>query len=387
MSWRTKVKTILQVLGILPVFWRLELDIMNDVLYEFFNLMNHSCKVVLVGCGGMSGQWLSQCQEIDDVDVVGLVDLSLEAAEKQKEHFELKDAQVGTDLAEMLKLTQPDVLMDVTIPKAHYSVAMTAFEHGCHLLSEKPMAESMEQAREMLQASKDANKLYVVMQNRRFTTPIQKFKKSLESGMIGDLTTVNADFYIGAHFSQGDKTDFRDQMEHVLLLDMAIHSFDQARYISGADPVRVYCHEFNPKGSWYAHGASAQAVFEMSNGMVFNYRGSWCSEGLNTSWECDWRVVGSCGSAKWDGGEQMQFSKVAENSEGGFMHAQAEPEALDIDALEHEGHGGVIRDFLKALNSEHRPLTLAEDNIKSLAMVHGAIESAQRGQAVDISLS
>jgi predicted dehydrogenase len=75
---------------------------------------------------------------------------------------------------------------------------------------------------------------------------------------------VNADFYIGAHFG-----GFRDQMQHVLLLDMAIHSFDQARMVMQADPVSVYCREWNPKGSWYQHGASVVAVFEMTGGIVY----------------------------------------------------------------------------------------------------------------------
>ncbi len=58
-------------------------------------------------------------------------------------------------------------------------------------------------------------------------------------------------------------------MTHVLLLDMAIHTFDAARLISSADPVGVYCHEWNPAGSWYDRDASAAAIFEMSNG--------WCT--------------------------------------------------------------------------------------------------------------
>ena len=80
----------------------------------------------------------------------------------------------------------------------------------------------------------------------------------MQSGAVGPLTTVNCDFYIGAHFG-----GFRDRMEHVLLLDMAIHTFDQARFIMGADPVSVYCNEWNPAGSWYDHDASAIAIFEM----------------------------------------------------------------------------------------------------------------------------
>lgn len=57
-----------------------------------------------------------------------------------------------------------------------------------------------------------------------------------------------------AHFG-----GFRDKMPSPLILDMAIHHFDLARYMSGADPVAVYAKEFNPAGSWYKGDVSATA--------------------------------------------------------------------------------------------------------------------------------
>lgn len=89
-------------------------------------------------------------------------------------------------------------------------------------------------------------------------------------------------------------------MDHPLIVDMAIHTFDQARFISGTDPISVYCHEYNPPGSWYKGNAAAICIFEMSDGSVFTYRGSWAAEGQNTSWESAWRVTGSEGTALWD---------------------------------------------------------------------------------------
>lgn len=82
--------------------------------------------------------------------------------------------------------------------------------------------------------------------------------------MPGILT---ADFFIGAHFG-----GFRDAMPSPLLLDMAIHTFDAARYLSGADPLAVYCDEFNPAWSWYAGNACATAIFEMTGGLRYVYR-------------------------------------------------------------------------------------------------------------------
>ena len=75
---------------------------------------------------------------------------------------------------------------------------------------------------------------------------------------------VNVDMFLGAHF-----TGFRNTMDHPLLVDMAIHTFDEARYLlSEARPVLAYCQEFNPPNSWYKGDASAVAVFEMSDGSV-----------------------------------------------------------------------------------------------------------------------
>lgn len=60
---------------------------------------------------------------------------------------------------------------------------------------------------------------------------------------------------------------------------MAIHHFDQARCVIGADALAVTCHEFNPTWSWYRHGAGASATFEMTDGLVFTYRGCWFASG------------------------------------------------------------------------------------------------------------
>ena len=173
-------------------------------------------------------------------------------------------------------------------------------------------------------------------------------------------------------------------MLHVLLLDMAIHSFDQARLISGADPVAVYCREWNPKGSWYDHDASAIAVFEMSNNIVYTYRGSWCSEGLNTSWECEWRAIGTHGSALWNGADGFRAQVVEQT--GGFISKLADVPVVVSDAAKKGGHGGCIREFLDCVIAGKTPETVGTDNIKSLAMVFGAIKSAATGKRVKIEV-
>jgi len=334
-------------------------------------------KAVLVGCGGIANSWLKPLTLFSDCKIVGLVDIKKDNAARKRDEFNLKDAGVFETLGEALAVTRPDVVFNLTIPAAHMVVTVEALSNGCHVLGEKPMANSIEEARRMIKAAKKAGKICAIVQNRRYMDGIIRFSDMLQSGVIGELTTLNADFYIGAHCG-----GFQNEMEHPLLLDMAIHSFDQARFISGKDPVSVYCVEWNPNGSWYKHGASAMAIFEMTDGLIFNYRGSWCAEGVNTSWECSWRAAGSGGSAIWDGGTDMKAERPARRE--GVISPLTEISIPLAGPIENSRHAGVIREFLDCVRNGGEPQTVCHENIKSLAMVHSAIKSAATSRKVTI---
>lgn len=342
--------------------------------------METPLKAVLVGCGSMSRAWMNASRTVPGLELAGFVDIDLDAARQRAQEYGNPAAIASDDLEAALDETHPDIVFDCTIPEAHMPVTLTALWHGCHVLGEKPMADTLENARKMVDAAQQAGKLYAVVQNRRYDANIRRLKAFLDSGALGQVTTINSDFYIGAHFG-----GFRDHMEHVLLLDMAIHTFDAARLLSGADPVSVYCKEWNPPGSWYDHDASAVAVFEMTGGIVYTYRGSWCADGLPTTWESEWRIIGQQGSARWLGDDRMVAQVVADT--GGFMSAYQDaviPPAPN--GAKADGHAGIIRDFVDSLRAGTTPETVCTDNIKSLAMVFGAIESAETGAPVTITL-
>ena len=104
---------------------------------------------------------------------------------------------------------------------------------------------------------------------------------------------------------------------------------------------------------------------------------SWCAEGLRTTWESDWRIVGTHGSVRWDGADDFQAEVVTET---GAFFSTMRPVDLPPAAGDASigGHAGAIRDFVTCVRSGSTPETAASDNIKSLAMVFGAIASAER---------
>ena len=335
-------------------------------------------KVVVAGCGGMANGWVQNATQIPALHVVGLVDLRREAAVAMAAKYQLPSSVVFSSLEEALQQTQPDIVFDVTVPGAHYDVTMAALRAGCHVLGEKPLSDTLAHAKEMVALAKKTGKVYAIMQNRRYEPNIRAVRQCITQDRIGEVAEIHADFFIGAHFG-----GFRDQMEDVLIVDMAIHTFDAARYLSGTDPVSVYCHSFNPKHSWYKGHASAICIFGMSDGVGFCYRGSWCSEGLHTPWEASWRVVGSRGSILWDGAAGIQAQALKQGGKHGFFSEMANV-PVQIEPMEHTAHAALIRDYVQCLQARRMPMTTCEDNIKSLAMVMAAVESRKTGKKIEI---
>jgi len=331
-------------------------------------------RAIVVGAGGISGAWFPPLKE-EGVDVKAVVDIKKEAAEERIAKYELS-AMASDDLAKTLAEVEADFLVDLTIPAAHCEVTCAGLEAGLHVVSEKPMAASMDEARRMVATAEKTGKLYMVSQSRRWDSKHASVAQTVAAGKIGQLTTLNCDFYIGAHFG-----GFRDEMPSPLILDMSIHHFDLVRMFSGRDAVAVYAREFNPAGSWYKGDVAANCIFEMTDGVMFAYRGSWCAEGCQTSWNGDWRVIGSGGTMLFEDDKAPHGQVVA--SEEGFRSKLADLEVVE-SAVEKGGMHGALNEMLRFLETGEKPQTECHDNIKSLAMVFGAIESSKEGKRVEI---
>ncbi len=323
----------------------------------------------------MGRAWAKNLAASADARLAGWVDIRPDAAALAASDLGLAGIYTGAELDRALAELRPDFVVDVTVPEAHHDVTLAALAAGVPVLGEKPMADTMDRARAMVAAAERAGLLYMVSQSRRYDARLAALRR-LIAEQIGTPGMLTADFFIGAHFG-----GFRDAMPSPLLLDMAIHTFDAARYLSGADPLAVYCDEFNPPWSWYAGNACASAIFEMTGGMRYIYRGSWCADGRPTSWEAEWRAVGPRGSATWDG-HGAPVAEVLAGDTGFLRPTEARTIAPDADAP--TGIAGSLREFAHALRTGATPMGECHDNIKSLAMVFGAIESARLGQRVAI---
>lgn len=323
-------------------------------------------RVVLVGAGNMGRAWFTTLMQSDDVDLVGLVDLNTELAHRLVADEGTPSIVVGTSLADVGKETAGNAVVNVTVPAAHYPVSVEALFAGLPVLCEKPIAPTLAEGLALAAASEAAGQLLMTSQSRRYFRVLAEFRAHISRLVpVGILTT---EFYKAPHFG-----GFRETMEQPLLIDMAIHAFDAARYLLDSEPLAVTCESFNPSWSWYAGDAAAVATFEFEHGARYVYQGSWCSPGQETNWNGRWRASGARGTATWDG----ESSPHSEGEQGG--HIGSDPQYPDAEEI-----AGSLAEFVAALRTGQRPSGEVHGNIRSLAMVEAAVLSAQTHTRISI---
>ncbi|RMI45003.1 Gfo/Idh/MocA family protein [Streptomyces triticirhizae] len=326
-------------------------------------------RLLLVGAGGMGRAWLRAIAAEPEVTLAGVADLDVAQARRSLAAVPgLGEVPVAASLGELADGEGADAVLDVTVPAAHLPVTLEALGRGLPVLGEKPMAATLGEARALVRAAEEAGELFMVSQSRRYDRHLHALRAEAER--LGRLGILVQEFFKAPRFG-----GFRDAMEHPLVLDMAIHSFDAARFVLGADPVAVYCDEYNPAWSWYRGDAAATAIFEMAGDTRYVYTGSWCSDGLETSWNSDWRLSGERGSATWDG-ENAPRVELADPGNA--------PEAA-ANAPAGSGIAGALTEFVTALRTGRVPMGECHDNLLSLAMVHAAIASARDRARVTIA--
>ncbi|WP_446719748.1 Gfo/Idh/MocA family protein [Isoptericola sp. F-RaC21] len=311
----------------------------------------------------MGRAWLGAIRAEPGAELAGVVDLDVDAARRALADAGAPDVPVGTDAVALARETGARAVVDVTVPAAHHPVTTAALVAGLPVLGEKPAAATVAEALSLVAAAEVTGQLFMVSQSRRYNRQLEAFRGQVRTlGRPGVLTT---EFFKAPRFG-----GFREAMAHPLLVDMAIHPFDTARYLLDAEPVAVYCESFNPAWSWYAGAAAASAVFEMTGGVRYAYTGSWCSPGRETSWNGSWRLSGELGTAAWDG----DHDPVVE-------HASPPAAAGDV-ADPGDGIAGALAAFLAALDGGPVPRGEVHENVLSLAMVEAAVASATAGERV-----
>jgi len=196
-------------------------------------------KVGMIGTGGISHWHARQLKELEDVEIVAICDVSDVSREKIIEAYQLSVSEY-TNYQELLEHESLDAVVICTPHTQHFRQAMDALESGCHVLIEKPMATSLLEAEELIEASKRLDKVLQVSYQRHTDPEFIYIKNAIENGEIGKLTSITANLY--QEWRQLTEGSWRQKPELSgggMLMDSGSHIIDVLLWTTGLKPVEV----------------------------------------------------------------------------------------------------------------------------------------------------
>ena len=326
-------------------------------------------RVMQVGVGGFGRRWVGALSEAKGVKVVALADINPEALAAAQEKLSVPDSFCFKDFRKALDTVEADALINVTPPSVHRQVALYAFRRGLDVLTEKPLADTMGNAKVMVEAARKARRKLMVSQNYRFQRWARTARRTIEKKKYGDLGHLSVKFFKALR----PRTGFRRKMEHLLLVDMSIHHFDLIRYILGSEPIKIYTRTWNPKWSWSEGDVAAAVIIEMKNKATVVYDANWVTTERQTTWNGDWVFQFARGRLALRD-DVLYEAKVGK-----------EEKPARLAAMPCKGQEYSFLEFRRAIREKRQPETSGKDNLASLAMVFAAIESSKRGRAVEVA--
>ena len=186
------------------------------------------CKAAVIGVGAMGQHHARIYNQLPETELVGIADANADTGGRIAK---LYHTVAFTDHGRLLDKARPD-LVTVAVPtEFHHQVALEAMEAGCHVLIEKPIAATVEQARELIERADVLGCKLMVGHIVRFDPAVQALKERLDAGELGRIFQVRCR-RLGP---------FPARIRDVgVVIDLATHDLDMIRYLTGQEAVLVY---------------------------------------------------------------------------------------------------------------------------------------------------
>jgi len=331
---------------------------------------------ILVGTGGHGAYWcrayLPPVLRQGLVDIVAAVDIDPTAHIHAKEGLGLADDRCYTDLERAFAEHEADFCAIVVPPAFHERVVDLALRYGMDILSEKPIADTLEASVRIARKVKAAGAKMGVTMTHRFDQDKTSLRHALRSGAYGALDYLTC-HYSGRYREYGSARAYRHEMEHPLLIEMAVHHLDILADLAGGVCETIYAETWNAPWSTFKGDAQGFVVMNMRGGVRAVYEGANTNaHGLN-----DW--ANEYIRAECENGTIVLDHRRIDVRDG---TGGAQPLAL----LDRPSWGNVwlIEQFVEWVRGGAPMETEVASNLQSMAMVFAAIESSRTKRPVQV---
>ena len=329
----------------------------------------------IIGCGKAGTNFALALRNCAAADVRRVAARTEASAEKLAEAN--RPCAWSADYADVVSAPEIDAVIVATPDKLHCEMVVAAAEAGKHVLCEKPMCNSVEEADRMVAACRDAGVKLMVGFTERYATTYQDAKRRIESGEIGEPKMILARRCHPKSIVRG--RDWLNDEETGGVLNYAgTHNIDLICWLMGQPVRRVYAEMGQLVLEGRAFTDCAVMTFLFENGGIATLYESFAyptpyPHGVDRSIE----VLGTKGVVTVD----MMRQPVQSVGEAGMMVGDAVTWPPDGDGL-----GGAIRaeaeHFVRCVQTGAEPMSRGEDGKRAIVLAQAAREAAETGRAV-----
>ncbi|MFZ4507814.1 MAG: Gfo/Idh/MocA family protein [Fimbriimonas sp.] len=337
--------------------------------------MSQPSRFVMVGAGFWAPYQLSAWGEHPDAQCVGIVDRDVDRAEHLAFRFGVPF--FSAELEDAIAATEPDFLDIVTHPSTHRPLVMEALDLGIPVITQKPMAETWDDAKHMVQSCSDAQVPLLVHENWRWQHPLRHLHRALGSGKLGRILRARITFITGANILANQP--YLGELEEYLLMDLGVHILDVARFLFGeAESLVCQLDRAHP----HIKGEDMATVMLKMGGVTVTCEMAEAETPLrHDQGETFVFIEGDQGSLELGPGYQLYST----TRDGTTVESVAPPEYAWTHpdyALYQSAMVPCLGNLLGALRKQNRAETTGLDNLETLRLVHAAYQSAREERVV-----
>jgi predicted dehydrogenase len=336
-----------------------------------------SLSIVQVGVGLWGRSWAELVARARGFELAAVVD-----ARRDARTWTARTVGVPTftRLERALDAVPAEAVLLVSPPATHRTLAEAAFAAGCHVITEKPLAPTIEDAAAIVKAAQAHGRVAMVSQNYRFRRQSRALGQAVAEGRLGALRAVRIEFRRDMRKRWISAADWRGRMRHPLLLEMSVHHVDVVRSITGRDVTVVDARAWPVGDTPFRHDPSVAALLTLADGTPVSYYGTWGEAlGRETSWNGDWELIGSKARATWTGGVNDPLRGTVALEAFGGERRRLRPAPLPaLDRL------GVLHEARRAIRDGDEPECSAADNLRTLAAILALARSTEERAPVRV---
>ena len=341
-------------------------------------------KYGVIGCGAIGQRrHIPECVANPDSKLVALSDPVKERVEELGKKY---GAKPFTDYKEMLKSSDVDAVVVAGPNSLHASMSIDALNAGKHVLCEKPMATTREDAKAMMKAAEKNGKFLMIGLNQRLMPPHIRAKEILESGKLGKALAFRTAFkHPGPEgwSVDGGKSWFFRKAEAFMGVtgDLGVHKADLMRWLLGQEFTEVggflgTLDKRDADGKLIEIDDNAYLTLKTNQGVIGSMILSWTNYGKEENY-----TVVYCQNGVLSIGTDPVFGVQVDYKNGDRELHKVGEMATNVKQVA----SGVIDSFTKSIQKKKAPAINGFEGYQSLDVILTAMDAAKAGKTAKIS--